>query len=211
MMEKEPMTDQTANIFTALAAAQIEMGAVTKGATNPAFKSKYADLADVASVVIPALAAKGVAVFHYIKPSDARDMMRTEFVHGATQTRIWCDVPLIVDKGNMQGYKSATTYAKRIGLESLSGVAPEGDDGNAAAQAAPRQHPRQPEPPRTGPDPVMIACDSLANADTLDQLAAIWRDLPPELQSMPSVRSAANRRKAALQPIINDEIPEHLK
>ena len=205
------MTDQTANIFTALAAAQIEMGAVTKGATNPAFKSKYADLADVASVVIPALAAKGVAVFHYIKPSDARDMMRTEFVHGATQTRIWCDVPLIVDKGNMQGYKSATTYAKRIGLESLSGVAPEDDDGNAAAQAAPRQQPRQPEPQRTGPDPVMIACDSLANADTLDQLAAIWRDLPPELQSMPSVRGAANRRKAALQPIINDEIPEHLK
>jgi hypothetical protein len=42
----------------------------------------------------------------------------------------------------MQGYKSATTYAKRIGLESLSGVAPEDDDGNAAARAAPRQVPR---------------------------------------------------------------------
>jgi hypothetical protein len=38
----------------------------------------------------------------------------------------------------MQGFKSATTYAKRIGLESLSGVAPEDDDGNAAAKAAPR-------------------------------------------------------------------------
>jgi DNA-binding transcriptional MocR family regulator len=44
-----------------------------------------------------------------------------------------------VDKNNMQGMKSATTYAKRIGLESLSGVAPDtDDDGNAAAKAAPR-------------------------------------------------------------------------
>jgi hypothetical protein len=39
MMEKEPMTDQTANIFTALAAAQIEMGAVTKALVkNPRFQ-----------------------------------------------------------------------------------------------------------------------------------------------------------------------------
>jgi hypothetical protein len=37
----------------------------------------------------------------------------------------------------MQGMKSATTYAKRIGLESLSGIAPEDDDGNAAAKAPP--------------------------------------------------------------------------
>jgi hypothetical protein len=34
--------------------------------------------------------------------------------------------------------KSATTYAKRIGLESLTGIAPEDDDGNAAAKAAPK-------------------------------------------------------------------------
>jgi hypothetical protein len=40
----------------------------------------------------------------------------------------------------MQGYKSATTYAKRIGLESTTGVAPEDDDGNAAAANAPKQN-----------------------------------------------------------------------
>jgi hypothetical protein len=52
---------------------------------------------------------------------------------------IQCDVPLIVNKQDMQGYKSATTYAKRIGLESLTGVAPADDDGNDAARAAPRK------------------------------------------------------------------------
>lgn len=122
------------NIYEALAAAQSEFGKVTKGATNPAFKSKYANLSDVASVVIPVMNAHGCAVLHYVVDG----AMRTEFVHGATETKVACDVPLIVDKNNMQGMKSATTYAKRIGLESLSGIAPEDDDGNAAAAAPPR-------------------------------------------------------------------------
>ena len=122
------------NIYAALAAAQSEFGKVTKGATNPAFKSKYADLADVASVVIPVMNAHGCAVIHYL----VENAMRTEFYHAASETSVRCDVPLIVDKQNMQGMKSATTYAKRIGLESLSGIAPEDDDGNAAAKAAPK-------------------------------------------------------------------------
>jgi hypothetical protein len=50
-------------------------------------------------------------------------------------------VPLIVNKNDMQGMKSATTYAKRIGLESLTGIAPEDEDGNAAAKAAPKVEP----------------------------------------------------------------------
>jgi hypothetical protein len=48
-------------------------------------------------------------------------------------------VELIIGKNDMQGYKSATTYAKRIGLESVTGLAPEDDDGNAAAKNAPTQ------------------------------------------------------------------------
>jgi hypothetical protein len=63
--------------------------------------------------------------------------MRTVLAHGATDTQVSCDVPLIIGKNDMQGYKSASTYAKRIGLESLTGVAPEDDDGTAAAKAAP--------------------------------------------------------------------------
>lgn len=131
-----------ANIYTVLAEAQLEFGTVTKGSTNPAFKSKYADLADVASVVIPTLAGKGVCVLHYVVGDEAK-AMRTEFVHGATQSKVYCDVPLIVNKNDMQGMKSATTYAKRIGLESLSGIAPEDDDGNDAAKAPPARR----EPP----------------------------------------------------------------
>jgi mono/diheme cytochrome c family protein len=121
------------SVQAALIAAQLEFGSVTKGSVNPAFKSKYADLADVASVVIPTLNRHGVAVYHMVE----NDAMKTVFHHASSGTEIACAVPLVVDKQNMQGMKSATTYAKRIGLESLSGVAPEDDDGNAAAAAPP--------------------------------------------------------------------------
>lgn len=130
------------NIYMALAAAQAEMGSVKKGSVNPAFKSKYADLADVVAAVSPALNAQGIAFYATAVVLDGERYMRTVFAHGASDTQIHCDVPLIVTKNDMQGFKSATTYAKRIGLESLSGVAPEDDDGNAAARAAPRYVPR---------------------------------------------------------------------
>jgi len=129
------------NIYMALCAAQAGMGKVVKGATNPAFKSKYADLGDVVSVAVPALNEQGVAMFHYMLRDEHGAVMRTTLVHGASGTEISCDVPLIINKNDMQGMKSATTYAKRIGLESLTGIAPEDDDGNAAAKAAPKVEP----------------------------------------------------------------------
>ncbi len=171
---------EIANVYTALAAAQLEFGAVQKGSVNPAFKTRYADLADVSAVVIPTLARHGVAVLHYPVWREDVNCMRTEFMHGASASRVWCDVPLIVDRQNMQGYKSATTYAKRIGLESLSGVAPEDDDGNAAA-AAPRQQ-RQ-EPRRTEPEQPRFDAKAAAArvakkieaARTLPDLSEVWR------------------------------------
>lgn len=134
------------NIYEALVAAQKEFGQVTKGSVNPAFKSRYADLADVANVVIPVLSQHGVAVLHYMV-GESLSAMRTEFHHAASDTLVACDVPLIFDRNNMQGMKSATTYAKRIGLESLSGIAPEDDDGNAARQGNPQEPPKTTAPP----------------------------------------------------------------
>jgi len=133
------MSEAHKNIHLALAAAQAEMGGVKKGSVNPAFKSKYADLADVVQAVSGPLNSAGIAFYHVPATVDGERVMRTVLAHGASETTIECDVPLIVTKNDMQGYKSASTYAKRIGLESLTGVAPEDDDGNAAVRAAPRQ------------------------------------------------------------------------
>ena len=125
------------NIYSALCAAQANMGKVTKVSVNPAFKSRYADLADVVSVAVPALSEQGISMYHSMTRDDHGMVMRTTLSHGASDTHLHCDVPLIINKNDMQGMKSATTYAKRIGLESLTGIAPDDDDGNAAAKAAP--------------------------------------------------------------------------
>ena len=45
----------------ALAAFHADLPDVAKGSTNPAFKSKYADLADIVKFVLPKLPAQGVA------------------------------------------------------------------------------------------------------------------------------------------------------
>lgn len=129
---------QHKNIYIALAAAQSEMGPLVKGSNNPHFKSKYADLADLVTAVRGPLNNNGIAFFHCIVRTESGQDMRTVLMHGESETSIECDVPLIVSKNDMQGMKSATTYAKRVGLESVTGIAADDDDGNAAAKAAPR-------------------------------------------------------------------------
>lgn len=129
-----------ANVHVALGAAQAEMGALLKGEVNPHFKSKYASLADVVAACREPFTRNGLCFYHETVKDDMGWLMRTVLCHGTSGTSLHCDVPLIVQKNDMQGFKSATTYAKRVGLESVSGLAPEDDDGNAAAKAAPPEN-----------------------------------------------------------------------
>jgi len=206
---------QHKNIHVALAAAQTEMGGVKKGSTNPAFKSRYADLADVVSAVSGPLNSHGIAFYHVPASIDGERVMRTVLAHGDSDTQIACDVPLIIGKQDMQGYKSATTYAKRIGLESLTGIAPEDDDGNAAAKAAPRYMPTVSVAPldANGKSNKEIKeayerlSRMLANCSTLDdmegwlEISADDRDnLPEDMHE--SLRGAYKRRRDELKAVV---------
>jgi hypothetical protein len=187
------------NVFVALAAAQMGMDPLTKGALNPAFKGEgkpkgtaYADLADVVQAVRPALNANGLAFFHQLIPGDVH-IMRTVLVHGESESRIECDVPLIVSKNDMQGMKSATTYAKRIGLESVTGVAPEDDDGNAASKAAPVVD-RAPNNSKAVNEAVVY----LTEATDLPDLQARWGNLPSAVKPDARVIAAKDAAKTRL-------------
>jgi len=124
-------------IADALSAAQAEMGVAAKDAVNPHFKSKYADLASVRAVAT-VLNTHGIA---YIQPVVQLGegwgvqtilLWKGERLHGDA-------IPLLLGKHDMQGFKSAVTYARRIGLGCMGGIADgEDDDGNAAADNAPK-------------------------------------------------------------------------
>jgi hypothetical protein len=133
------------SIAAALAAAQAHMGPALKSANNPHFRTKYADLSSVMDACLPALNANGIAVIQPTTDDEHGRYVETVFIHADTGQELRCRVPLIVNKNDMQGYGSAVTYARRYGLMSMAGIAPEDDDGNAATAAPPsREEPRQP-------------------------------------------------------------------
>lgn len=122
------------NIAQALAAAQAEMGKALKQAENPHFRSKYADLGSVMDACLPALTKHGIAVVHVLVESEFGRSVVTRFKHESGE-ELETPIPLIVGKNDMQGLGSAITYARRYGLMCLAGIAPEDDDGNAAAES----------------------------------------------------------------------------
>lgn len=205
-------TVKHSGLYSALAAAQAEMGRARKDSTNPHFRSSYADLASVMDACMPALTRHGIAVIQPPGEDEMGRYVKTILTHSETGETVECRVPLIVAKNDMQGFGSAVTYARRYGLMSMAGVAPDDDDGNAAAEAPPK------EERRAGPSKAAIdtATASLSGAESLDQLKDIWSGLPKPVQSSPAVITAKDKRKGELekaaqapaQPIeIDDEIP----
>ena len=197
------------SIYSALAAAQAAMGPVVKDAKNDAFKrdgkaTAYSTLSSVIEACLPALNANGIAVIQPTVDEENQRYVKTILAHESGET-LECRVPLIVGKNDMQGYGSAVTYARRYGLMCMAGIAPEDDDGNAAAKAAPIVERNNP-PRDTGPTAAQIAIDSLTNADTLEALGAIWQGLPVSIKGEAKVLKAKDDRKAALQPKPNADL-----
>lgn len=209
------------SIATALAAAQAQMGKALKSANNPHFKSKYADLASVVDACMPSLNAHGIAVIQPTTDEEAGRFVETILIHGESGETLKCRVPLIVQKNDMQGYGSAVTYARRYGLMSMAGIAPEDDDGQAAMQAAPKEQ-RQSKP--APPNPEVVADGMIAavkGAENEDKLKGIWTsdkfkaDLAWLRKESPEkaahVEAAKDFRKQSLTQTnhdLDDELPE---
>lgn len=209
------MTDKI-SIYAALAKAQSEMGKALKSAANPHFKSKYADLSEVMDACLPALNANGIAVFQPMRETDGARYVVTILAHTGGET-IECAVPLIVQKNDMQGLGSAITYARRYGLMSMAGIAPEDDDGNAAAKAAPQRETAQRQAPAPDDRAIQHAKEYIANAEKVDDVTERWKALPENVRNALAVIDAAKARKAELQAqpsiadALQDEIPHEGK
>jgi hypothetical protein len=124
-------------IAVALVKAQSEYGPALKSSENPHYKSRYADLASCVEAVVGALNKHGIAFMQRVLPSASGVTVETIFIHTSGETLSSGPLHVPVQKNDAQGYGSALTYARRYSLMSACGIAPEDDDGNAAAQQWP--------------------------------------------------------------------------
>ena len=119
-------------IAAALAKAQGAMDNASKDRSNPAFKSKYADLASVRDATSGPLSANGIAVLQAAATTADGVTVETRFVHTSGQW-LACTIGAVPKAYDPQSVGSAITYLRRYGLMSMAGIAPEDDDGNAAS------------------------------------------------------------------------------
>jgi hypothetical protein len=175
----------------AKAFAQIE-GAV-KGKTNPAFRSKYADLAAVVDAIKPALAEHGLFFRQITHPADHGVCIET-VIHHASGESLACG-PLFVpaSKQDAQGFGSAMTYARRYSLMAAFGVPAEDDDANAAVASKPAAKPAE----RANEQEAALILDSLREAavDGLEALQARFKSI----QNSPTKTAVWTKHQGALK------------
>jgi ERF superfamily len=197
------------NLAAALALVQSQLPHIKKDQTANVRSDKgnysysYADLAAVTAEILPLLGRSGLAwVTRPMFNAEGRFMLVYELLHTSGE-RIGGEYPL-PNSGTPQAMGSAITYARRYTLCSVTGVAPESDDDDAAhatEQARPRQtvqRQRQERPaerpPRGGWPPVID--DPKVAASLMD-----------EPQAQQGVRTRVQRNTRQGPPLPGEDRP----
>ena len=126
-------SDSIKHLAVALNKAQAEMSGAKKGANNPFFKSKYADLNAVVDAVRIPFAENGLSYSQFPVMDDNRVGVETILMHDSGEF-IASTLMLPTGKLDAQAAGSAITYARRYSLQSIAGIPAEDDDGNAAVK-----------------------------------------------------------------------------
>lgn len=128
-------------LYAAMAKAFPKLEAAVKGTANGAFKgSKYADLNAVMEAIKPALAEQELFFWQIAHENENGAMVETILAHSSGQEKSLGTVFVPASKRDAHGFGSATTYARRYGLQTAFGIPAEDDDGNAAVKSAPTEY-----------------------------------------------------------------------
>ena len=125
-------SDTLIKISPALVKAINAIEGVKKGADNPFFKSKYANLESVIEAAHDAQSANGLAVMQGPGPMDGNCItLTTRLVHESGE---WIETDFSLPAGKMdpQAAGSAITYARRYSLMAMLNMPAVDDDGEAS-------------------------------------------------------------------------------
>jgi hypothetical protein len=159
-------SESVKELAAALAKAQALIEGAAKDGSNPHFRSKYATLASVVDAVKEPLAKNGLSYTQVLHDAENAVKVETVILHQSGEWLSTGALTVPVSKHDAQGFGSALTYARRYSLSAAFGVAPEDDDGNEAAKAAPAREsitPRAGSKERLTPEQV-TKVDKIASA-----------------------------------------------
>lgn len=162
-----------AKISAALVKSQSEMSNAKKGATNPFFKSKYADLNSIREAALPVLNSHGITVIQPTTIIDGVDYVETILLHESGEF-ISSLTKVVVGKANdAQSHGSGLSYARRYALQSIVCLGAEDDDANAAVAQAKQPAERD----------INATCSKIEACKSRDELDKLWKGLGPELRA----------------------------
>jgi len=122
------------SLAVAMCKAQAEMGGAHKGANNPFFKSKYADLGAVVQAVKEPFANNGLSYVQFPINDGDKVGVETILMHDSGEW-LMNSFTVKASKQDAQGAGSVITYCRRYGLQAVAGIPSEDDDGNGASKA----------------------------------------------------------------------------
>lgn len=129
MQRSEDITE----LAKALAKAQAKIKHASKDNVNPAFKSRYADLASVFDAIKEPFAENGLCLLQPLSNEDDKVKCTTIVLHVSGQF-ISSNMTMKPTQATPQAMGSAATYLRRYMAMAIAGVAPDDDDGNEASR-----------------------------------------------------------------------------
>lgn len=130
------MSNETSELFKALAQLRTKIKQPKKDAKNPFFKSDYVTLEGVENAIDEALKTTQLGLWwgQFVENTEAGIGVSTMITHESGQ---WLQANTLIlnpVKNDPQGLGSAITYEKRYQLSSLFGISSDiDDDGNASS------------------------------------------------------------------------------
>lgn len=173
------MSDSIAELATALAKAQGMIDDATKTGLNPAFRSKYADLAAVRAVIREPLAVNDLSIVQFPRTVEGAVEVETMMIHKSGEFMAET-LRIPVAKWDAQGIGSGITYARRYGLMSMLSIASEDDDGNAAVQRPATSYPSQAQ---NKTDSKLLATIRAAAKEGSEALRVAWAGMTADERS----------------------------
>lgn len=175
------MSESITTISPALVKAQALIEDAVKDSSNPAFRSKYADLSAVLAVIREPMAMNDLCVLQSPARAEGGVEVETLILHKSGE---WisqsCFIP--INKWDAHGTGSGITYGRRYGLMSIFCIGTEDDDGNSAVERGPVPTKKVISPVKPAPSAqdqaALMGKARAAAKEGVDSFRAFYKALP---------------------------------